>query len=254
LVANSDVVARLDARNRPGGAPGFASPALPQILDALPGAALILDEDGVVRHVNANAIALLAQPLVGQTWSCVVARAFARRDAVGQDLLLQTGRWVGLSRRTLPDDGGEILILSDVTERHHLAELRQRDERLTCIGEMTAKLAHQLRTPVASALLYARQIRDESVSHPGPARQICDRLVEVTRMIDEMLGFAGGTRRFEERFAVDALFREIVDISKAYVDSGLLDVAVVRSDLGVAGNRAAIKGALLNLIENAAQA
>jgi two-component system sensor histidine kinase FlrB len=254
VAASSEQIPGFEARRPPGHASDLATSSLSPILEALPGAAVILDRGGFIRQVNANAVMLLEEPLVGCTWSAVVARAFAGRDAVEQDLLLGTGRWVRLSRRVLPGDGGEILILTDVTASHHLAELGQRRDRLSCIGEMTARLAHQLRTPVTSALLYARQIRDESVPHREPAGQICDRLAEIARMIDETLSFAGGTRGCQERFAVDALFDEIVATSKQHFDSGLLDVVLLRRDLRVAGNRAAIKGALLNLIENAAEA
>jgi two-component system sensor histidine kinase FlrB len=134
------------------------------------------------------------------------------------------------------------------------ALLMQRNERLSSIGEMTARLAHQLRTPVASALLYARQIKDETTNFSEPAGRICDRLNEVARMIDEMLCFAGGARGGSERITVGNLYRQILDISAEQVASGLLQLALTKPDLVVAGNLVAIKGALLNLIENAAQA
>jgi two-component system sensor histidine kinase FlrB len=238
----------------PGGAHFFESSPLAQILDALPGAAVILDCDGVVCEVNAGALALLHEPLVGCTWSNVVSRAFARRETVDQDLLLGSGRWLKLSRKTIPGDGGEILILTDVTDSRQMAELIQRNDRLSGIGEMLAKLAHQLRTPVASALLYARQIRDESPGDAQPARKICDRLTEIASMIDEMLSFAGGVRGGEEHFSVRGLFQEILDTCAAQFEPVAIELAMARADLTAAGNRIAIKGALMNLVENAVQA
>ena len=42
-------------------------------------------------------------------------------------------------------------------------ESRQRQERLAAMGEMAARLAHQLRTPLATALLYAAQLGGEDL-------------------------------------------------------------------------------------------
>ena len=224
-----------------------------EILDALPGAALALDREGVVREVNERAVALLERPLKGCTWSNVVNRAFSRRETVDGDLLLRTGRWVKLSRKTIADAGGEILILTDVSDSREMAELIQRNERLSCIGEMAARLAHQLRTPVASALLYARQIKDDVPALKEPAERICDRLNEIARMINEMLGFAGGARGSRERFGIGSLYREVLETARENFPD-LIEIALTGPDLVVSGNRVAIKGALMNLVENAAQA
>jgi two-component system, sensor histidine kinase FlrB len=225
-----------------------------EILDALPGAALTLDGKGVVREVNAKAVAMLEKPLEGCTWSNVVNRAFSPRETVDGDLLLRTGRWVKLSRKAIAGKRGEILFLTDVSDSREMAELIQRRERLSSIGEMTAKLAHQLRTPVASALLYARQIKDETPTLKEPAERICDRLNEIACMINEMLCFAGGARSANERFTVGALYRDLLETSRENFDSVSLEVALTAPDLVVAGNRVAIKGALSNLIDNAAAA
>ena len=52
------------------------------------------------------------------------------------------------------------------TERLNLlAEIRRlqqeasREQRLSSMGEMTARLAHQVRTPLSTALLYASQLK-----------------------------------------------------------------------------------------------
>jgi two-component system, sensor histidine kinase FlrB len=225
-----------------------------EILDALPGAALTLDGKGVVREVNAKAVAMLEKPLEGCTWSNVVNRAFSPRETVDGDLLLRTGRWVKLSRKAIAGKRGEILFLTDVSDSREMAELIQRRERLSSIGEMTAKLAHQLRTPVASALLYARQIKDETPTLKEPVERICDRLNEIACMINEMLCFAGGARSANERFTVGALYRDLLETSRENFDSVSLEVALTAPDLVVAGNRVAIKGALSNLIDNAAAA
>jgi two-component system, sensor histidine kinase FlrB len=130
----------------------------------------------------------------------------------------------------------------------------ERRERLSSIGEMTATLAHQIRTPLASALLYAKQLRSQADTLSSPAAHICDRLDEIARLIDDMLCYAGGARRADQRFSVSELFQNIVEISRNCFGEGQLRIALTRDDLYVAGNYEAIKGAMLNLVENAYQA
>jgi two-component system sensor histidine kinase FlrB len=130
----------------------------------------------------------------------------------------------------------------------------ERRERLSSIGEMTATLAHQIRTPLASALLYAKQLRSQAGTENPPAAHICNRLDEIARLIDDMLCYAGGARRADQKFSVSDLFQNIVEISQNCFGDGQLRIALTRDDLYVAGNYEAIKGAMLNLVENAFQA
>jgi two-component system sensor histidine kinase FlrB len=130
----------------------------------------------------------------------------------------------------------------------------QRLARLSSIGEMTATLAHQIRTPLASALLYAKQLRSQTTTQKIPADHICNRLDEIARLVDDMLCYAGGARRVEEKFSISGMFESIVDVFQNCVGKGQLTIELVHDDLSVAGNYDAIRGALLNLVENAFQA
>jgi two-component system sensor histidine kinase FlrB len=223
-------------------------------LDALPGAILVLDGSGIIREKNSKASRLLNQPLLGCSWSEIARREFSPTDVTDGDLRLRDGRWFNLSRQPLGIEPGEILLLADVSESRRMTELLQRRERLSCIGEMTASLAHQIRTPLTAALLYLGQIgngrRDEKVL----AAKISDRLQELVRMVDDMLRYASGARPSGESFSVAGLFQEISDSYGPCADSKTLNIATLRSAVNVDGNRDAIRGALTNLIDNARQA
>jgi len=223
-------------------------------LDAVPGAVLVLDGGGIIREKNTQASELLNQPLLGCAWSEIAKREFSPQGAADGDLCLRDGRWFNLSRQPLGSEPGELLLLADVTESRRMAELLQRRERLSCIGEMTATLAHQIRTPLSSALLYVGQfgkgVQDETIL----ADKVSDRLHELVRMVDDMLCYAGGARRSGESFGVDALFQDILDSVEPCTDSHVLSIATLRKTLTVEGNRQAIRGALINLIDNAKQA
>ena len=131
----------------------------------------------------------------------------------------------------------------------------EQDERLTSIGKMTAEFSHQIRTPLAAALLYAGQLKAAVPDQARIAGKIVDSLHELKHMVDDMLGYAGGARRTHDMVNVESLLHEVRDAMRDQLKPGTrISVSVSAPNLEVAANRHAIKGALLNLVSNADQA
>lgn len=136
-----------------------------------------------------------------------------------------------------------------------LAEIEARRYRLAEIGEMTARFAHQVRTPLASAMLYTAQLDRSTDKQRRIAEKITSRLDDLGRLVNDMLGFAAGARQAEERVGVYDLLTDIQQSLEGQFDAAVtIRVAVAEATLQVAVNRDALKGALLNLVTNAAQA
>ncbi len=228
---------------------------LAELLETLPGAIVVLDGEGVVRQQNSQAASLLNEPLIGCSWASIVSRELAEEGIEDGNIQLRDGRWLSLSRRSLRDEPGEVLLLFDVTQSRRIAELRQRNERLTAIGEMTAEFAHQVRTPLATATLYVGQLDTAAPSQARIARKIVNALNEVERMVSDMLNFAAGSRQTQQHINVNDLLCDVADsIAEQLGARTSLRVSVTDKNLTVAANKDAIKGALLNLIFNADQA
>jgi two-component system sensor histidine kinase FlrB len=229
------------------------------MLEALPAAIIVIDGAGIIRELNDRATELLNRPLLGCPWSDIVRREFCAGRSADGELKLRDGRWLSLARRALPNEPGEILLLTDVTESRRMAELMHRHQRLSSIGEMTASLAHQIRTPLTSALLLASQLeKKNSEQRQIAARKITERLQDLAGMVDDMLRFAGGVRQVGESIPVAGLFQEVMEDVVARVHRSVTVTSEVPEStltrLAIKGNRGALKGALLNLVENAAQA
>ncbi len=228
---------------------------LSELLETLPGAILVMDGDGVIRQQNSQASALLNQPLIGCSWAAIVKREVRDGGSEDGNIQLRDGRWLSLSRRPLESEAGEVLLLADVTESRRMSELRQRNERLTAIGEMTADFAHQVRTPLASTLLYAGQLDRKTAASARVADKITAGLHDLKRMVNDMLGFAAGARRSQRQISVFGLLSDVQQaISGQLGENTTLRVSVTDADLTVAANGDALKGALLNLVTNADQA
>lgn len=230
---------------------------LSRLLETLPGALLVIDGEGVILERNNRAAELLNQPLLGCCWSDVVQREFCPNTRVDGDLRLKDGRWLNLFRRPLDSESGEILLLTDVTESRQMTQLLQRHERLSAIGEMTSSLAHQIRTPLSSSLLYLAQIESETTTEEKRrenAAKATRCLRDLDNLVNDMLCFAGGARADGESIKVIDLLRDVFSaIEPQLNDCSYVTVEMFDESLTVTGNREALLGAMLNLVSNAIQ-
>jgi two-component system sensor histidine kinase FlrB len=144
-------------------------------------------------------------------------------------------------------------------ETQRLREQAERNARLAAMGEMAAQLAHQLRTPLAAALLYAGNLENPELpaaSRTSIARKTVGRLKHLERLIQDMLLFARGEALGRETFAVADLIGDLAHTFEplARQRGVAFDPPDVAAGLTLTGNRKAIAGALTNLLENALQA
>jgi len=216
---------------------------------------LVLDARGEIQEANPAAIALLGEPLVRQTFSAVLARAAVNSGAIGEHSELRSGRFVNVSRRDLRH-GGEVVLLTDVTEAHLMNVFLTRQQRLVTMGELAAGLAHQIRTPLAAALLYASQM-----SIPGRSAEDLTRCSEKTvgslkqldKLVNDMLAFAhGGASR--ELVSVSALLEQVAQWLRPALRQGVrLTIRTEAPGLTVRANAPSLVSAVLNLATNALQ-
>ena len=230
---------------------------LQSLLDLLPGGVVVIDGQGVVREANPVACALLGKPLVGMLWREVIARNFSPREDDGHEISLKDGRRLSISTRSLHGEPGQLILLNDLTETRRLQGQLARHERLSALGRMVASLAHQVRTPLSAAMLYASHLSDQVLPQEQQQRfasRLKERLHELENQVRDMLIFARGELPLPDRLAPQALF----DALRAAAETHLAGLAV-RWQCDVRGgellcNRDTLVGAILNLIDNAIQA
>lgn len=233
---------------------------LQQILDVLPGAVVIVDGQGLIKEANPAATSLLGVPLVGELWREVIVQCFVYRADDGHEVSLHNGRRVSIALQALPDEPGQLIMLTDMTDTRRLqAELAQH-ERLSALGKMTAALAHQIRTPLSAAMLYASHLSENSLSPELQQRfagRLQDRLHELERQVRDMLLFARGPLPREQRSSVAQLWQALQEAAQMHLREHHVrwqcDVPNA-GQLGVLCNQDVLLGALLNLLHNSAQA
>ncbi|MEG0860223.1 MAG: ATP-binding protein [Pseudomonas sp.] len=230
---------------------------LQNLLDLLPGGVIVIDAQGRVREANPAACDLLGEPLVGELWRQVIARSFAPRDDDGHEVSLRDGRRLSIATRSLDAEPGQLVLLNDLTETRHLQGELARHERLSSLGRMVASLAHQIRTPLSAALLYASHLAEQSLPVETQQRfagSLKERLHELEHQVRDMLVFARGELPLTDRVTPKALFQSLQQAAQVQVQGHSVRWQC-DSHLGeLLCNRDTLVGALLNLIENALQA
>lgn len=226
------------------------------LLATLPGGVVVVDAGGRIQELNRVAAEILGGELVGESWQRVVRDVLQHPVAADGDWLTRDGRRIAVGASAVPQENVRIVLLTDVTETRALQELAARNQRLSAIGKMAASLAHQIRTPLAGALLYLSQCRSrrEERERAKLLEKGIERLRHLDLLVQDMLVFARG-KGPGERVRVADLFKAVHDAAMAVKPPNahlVIDGTDVLVELD--GNRTALTAALTNLVNNAFEA
>jgi two-component system sensor histidine kinase FlrB len=233
---------------------------LSTLLQVLPGGVVVLNGGGCIQEHNNVAKELLGEPLTGELWLDVIKRAFAPRHDDGHDVSLVDGRRVNIATCPMLNEPGQILLLTEVTQIRVLQEQLGQQQRLVAMGEMAAALAHQIRTPLASALLYTAHLKRPDLAGEDRERfseKVRSRLAHLERIVNDMLLYArSGNPGIEEPFNTQELLQDLEHIIDAQVlqSKTHFQWRDETQHTTLLGNRQMLVSALANLAVNAMQA
>lgn len=233
--------------------------SLKHILDVMPAGVVLVDEHGYVKQANAVAKDMLGEPLEGMLWRTIISRSFRPRQDDGFEISLSDGRRVKLSISPLEEERGQLILLTDLTETRLLQQRVGHMQRLSSLGKMVASLAHQLRTPLSAATLYAANLLNPTINQDSReqfCRKMQSRLKDLESQINDMLLFAkSGEEQVVGEVSLQALMTEVYDGAEAMLEAqGIrLHMNVPEPDLIVLGNKTALASAFQNLIHNSLQ-
>jgi two-component system sensor histidine kinase FlrB len=227
---------------------------LSNLLEALPAAVVLVDGRDRIDQFNPAAESLFPSIAWGRRWTEVRDETLARLSD-GDEWRLSDGRHVNMRYRPL-NDQGRVLVMLDVTETRRLQDELHRRERLTAMGEMAAQLAHQVRTPLSAALLYAGQLARGALA-PDRVREyagkLCDRLRHTESLVADMLAFARGGRFTPQPLDLQRVVVDGAELVRPKLTErgATLVFAGPQDQCPVLGNRDALVGAIGALVNNA---
>lgn len=232
---------------------------LSTLLEVLPAGVVVLDSQGVISQCNPAAVELLDDPLEGERWVDVIQRAFAPRRDDGHEVSLNDGRRVNIEIRSMDNEPGQLILLTDLTETRELQSRLARSERLSSMGRMVASLAHQVRTPLSAAMLYAGHLYEEDLDAEMRERcagKLMARLQHLEQQVRDMLIFARGDIRLAEQLGIGEWVEAVVQNVETSLQTrrATLTVPEHLPEGVIACNREALVGACLNLINNSLEA
>lgn len=233
------------------------SERLSSLLDALPAGVVLLDASACVTALNPVAMALFGADILAEHWGDVVRANLTPTLTVGEwmhgDLRLS------VAESALPSAAGKILLIHDITAAHRMKAELERNQRLAAMGEMAASLAHQLRTPLATALLYTANLGQSGLADEARLRfsdKATAQLRRLERLIQDVLLFARGESIGRDVIpAGDLLVEAAQTVEPLMREHGVAFSVRENCSAGlIVGSRKALFGALVNLLENALQA
>ncbi len=235
------------------------SQRLAALLAALPAGVVVVDESAHVIEANLAAQDMLGSRLLGLPWAVAQACTLRPTDAADEwETTHAVPRRLALSTSPLLGATGQILLFHDITQAHALQMELARHQRLSAMGEVAARLAHQLRTPLATALLYASQLSRPQLAEAERVRfsdKVVARLKHLEHLIQDMLLFVRGEAVGRDSIAVADLLADLQQVLEPQMLERGLVFAVEQGAAGarVLASRDALTGALVNLLENAMQ-
>lgn len=223
--------------------------------DGVPHAVMIFAEDGSLLDANATAEPVVrarhGDALVGAALSELVHDALVDGSArTSLELFGPPRRIVDISAVRLDGEaGGVVATVEDVTERHHLEEVR---------ADLVANISHELKTPVGAIGLLAEMLEGEA--DPQVLARLVSRItgesMRLASIVDDLLDLSrieagvdvDGEDVVVARVVEDAIERVGSSAHRAGVE---LVVHDVDEHIRVVGDRSQLVSALSNLIDNA---
>ncbi len=154
---------------------------------------------------------------------------------------------------------GSIFIFQDLTSIKEMEREIEKNRKLALLGEMSAVLAHEMRSPLASISGSIRLLM-ESLTLEGSDRRLMEVILrgkdQLENLARDFLVFARPDNRNRSRVAVGDIIREVIESVRfspgwnEHVD--IITDLCERSD--IYGNMTEIRQALWNLVLNAFQA
>jgi len=160
----------------------------------------------------------------------------------------------------LGDVVGTVHILRDITEQKRLRERLLYSEKMAALGEMAARIAHEIRNPLVSIGGYARRLQNRLKKIEDKEREYIDIIIKETSRLEgilqELMGFVKERPLRIERTGLNRIIEDILSLFSA--DLAEKKIKVIKEmpdgDLEIPADPEQLKQAIINIINNAQQA
>ncbi|AEX86248.1 PAS domain S-box [Marinitoga piezophila KA3] len=253
------------------------------ILQNLAMAVIVIDRKGKILEWNKKAEVFFDKPrehVIGETTDILYEKLgadvvnsiesifFTREEMKMPKYIISTGdeekvfdiQLSPLWNRDLDVIEGVIVTFDDVTENYKMEKEIARREKLAAIGEMTARVAHEIKNPLTIIGGFVNRMM-KKLDNPEKIKQysniIKDELERLESIVSEILEFSRGSRiPTFEIVDMNEMIDEIIIMYHDFLSQKNLDLKFEKmfDKIEVKCDRSRVKQVLINLIKNAIEA
>jgi len=232
---------------------------LSSIIDSIDIAVVFFDREGVIRLINKAGELLFgikAEEVIGKRELPIKIE-----NEKVYPLNSKKPFYAILSQSEVLDSEGKIighvLLCKDITRIKELEAENERNRRLSAMGSLLMKIAHEIRNPLGSIELFANMISEDLKDniHGEYARRISSAVSMLRNTLENMLSFTRGINPKKEPTQINDLIFEIIkEFEELFQRIGIEITFKTEEPYTVSVDKALIRQALINLIVNAYQA
>jgi two-component system, sporulation sensor kinase E len=252
------------------------------ILQNMSSAIIVIDKEGKVTEWNKKAEVYFNRPkeqmtgvelrALGPEFEDIEEMAFQamriKEEITLSNYLIQTGgreRYYDVKITPFWDADklmlrGVIITLDDVTERVNLEKERKKQEKLAALGEMAARVAHELRNPISVLGGFIKRL-EKNADNPDARNRyikiIADEILRLEQIVNEILDFSREPRSLEfTYFNINKLVNDVYILleEKIREKNILFTFETDAEEITVYAEYSRMKQVIINLLQNAIEA
>lgn len=151
---------------------------------------------------------------------------------------------------------GRVILIRDITRLRELEIQNERNQRLISMGEMSAKIVHEIRNPLCSIELYASMLEREIANSEQKklAAGILKSINNLNNILTNMSILARPNKPSFKSVRLDSIVAECIDMILPMLSSTNTKLQSSLISSHIKGDRELLKQVFLNLLINAFQA
>jgi len=190
----------------------------------------------------------------------IVLNEYEFTDKITDDKTFYDIKFTPLRSIELSRIEGIIVMFDDVTNKKLLEAEIRKQEKLASLGEMSARVAHEIRNPLSVIGGFTKRLQksidesktDKSLRYINIVQNEVERLEGI---VNEILEFSRPTQKLEfEEFSPERAMKDLLVLYHDKIESKGIKLEAHFTAMDLYGDKRRIKQALINLLQNAIEA
>lgn len=228
------------------------------VIQNIKDAIIVLDNQRNINMMNKAAEELFnisKEYVIGKSLDCL--NFSIQQEGPDNILIVNKKRYNVILSCSNIGDRGYVVLIKDITKLKELELTQERNHRLIAMGEMVAKIVHEIRSPLCSVELYASMLSNElqDKRHAELAKGISAGISSLNNILTNMLLFAKTNKPVFISVDLRKVLNETLFMITPLLDAKkIVLINEIKQEVFILGDPELLKQVFLNIILNAVQA